>query len=570
MSGWRVGLFGWVMVTAAMGQSLPEAQWPMGWVLPAELAPDRKPTKGPPKADVLVWWPEGADKIRAFFLVPNNTDLKPMNESAALRAVAARHECAIVYLRYYPTGIESEKGEPPDLTRIPALLEFLVERTGRAEFRHAPWVAFGKSSRGKFPFRLAWWFPERTIATVVYHGETPTWPVAPSARLGAETILHLNVNGETEWGGTWFHHVRPALLNYRAQTRWLPHLAVAKDIGHGDYPDAHGGPGWGQEFAGQVTCRRVWEYIALFVDKALTLRLPRDRYPTDGPLTLRTVDEATGYVVDPFAVEECFAVPQLPLPVGADGLYVVGGNEEFAVSGFACVAPARDYQPPDGVPVVPLEPGKSPRQWLLTDSLKFAMARDPMLDLGELRTLRPKPGDEVTIDGHTLRFEPIAPHYVAAEGGIALHTGLRPPNSKITLLAFTVLEVPARTTVKVAAGFTAATRLQLVLNGVPVRHKQVIELAPGRYPLLVVLRMAANWGRIEPHFVAATETDIAKAKELQAEADRHAAAPPARRALRELIRPAAEVPAAARAKMFWLADRQLADAWVRLHTREGL
>ena len=50
------------------------------------------------------------------------------------------------------------------------------------------------------PFRLAWLFPERTIASVAYHCETPTWPVADYANLKGETVLQVSVNGEAERG----------------------------------------------------------------------------------------------------------------------------------------------------------------------------------------------------------------------------------------------------------------------------------------------------------------------------------------------------------------------------------
>ncbi len=189
-----------------------------------------------------------------------------------------------------------------------------------------------------------------------------------------------------------------------------------------------------------------------------------------------------------------------------------------------------------------------------------------MVELGELAALMPQVGDTVTIDGKTLKFAPIQPKQVGPNGGIALNTGLRPPNAKITLLAFTVLDVPEKMTVKVGAGFTAATRIQLVLNGVPVKHKQVLDLAPGKYPLLVVLRMTANWDRIEPNFAGAAADDIAKAKEMQIAAEKFAAAA---KTPRVLVRPASEVPEADRRKMFWVADKELADAWLRLHTREG-
>ena len=52
--------------------------------------------------------------------------------------------------------------------------------------------------------------------------------MALNAMLHERNVLHVSLNGETEWGGTWNRHVRPSLLNYRAQSSWLPHLAVAQ------------------------------------------------------------------------------------------------------------------------------------------------------------------------------------------------------------------------------------------------------------------------------------------------------------------------------------------------------
>jgi hypothetical protein len=178
----------------------------------------------------------------------------------------------------------------------------------------------------------------------------------------------------------------------------------------------------------------------------------------------------------------------------------------------------------------------------------------------------------VTIDGHSLTFTNMLPKYVGPNGGIALNTGLRPGrwDAKITLLAYTVLDVPERKLVKVAAGFTAATRVQLVLNGVPVRHQQVLDLSPGKYPLLFVLRMSAKWDRVEPAFGDVADNEVALAKKIQADADQYAAELAKMRAasagqMKPLIRKAGEVPEAERKKMFWLADKELADAWLKLH-----
>jgi hypothetical protein len=568
-----------MFASAALAQPAPPADppaslaelpfWPVGFRLPESMG-GAKPGKGPVGADVMVWVPEGAKQIRAMFIIPNNSDSKHVGEHPLVRQVAAKREMAIVYLRSFNTGIE-HRPTAPEKDCIAELLPLLVEKTGLAEFRHAPWITLGKSSRGEFPFRMAWLYPDRTIASISYHGETPTWPVPEWAKIKGQSILELNANGETEWGGTWYVHVRPSLLNYRAKTGWLPHQIIARGVGHGDYADGHGNPDMNKPVPPGVTSRLlVWDYIGLFIDKALQLRVPTDKYPTDGPLQLKQVDEESGYLVDPFAVEEMFRVPHLPLREGPNG-YVVGGADEPPVSGYAALSPLKDFAAAEGVPVVKYESGQSPREWLLSDSLKFAMQADPMIDLGPLAKLMPKPGDEVTIDGKTISFKPIIPKYVGKNGGVALNTGLRPSNAKITLLAYTVLELAQKQNVKVNAGFTAATRIQMVINGVPVKHKQVLELQPGRYPLLVVLRMTANWDRIEPSLSDAPDAEVAQARAMQVEAEKRAAEEAKLRAANPpspdtLIRKATDVPKEQRAKMFWIADRELADAWIKLHS----
>lgn len=540
--------------------------WPLGFKLADEVAPTNAPAKPSTKADILVWVPEGAKRIRGAFLIPNNSDSKEVSQHSPIRAVLAKHEIGIVFMRQYDTGIEHVAG-PGTPQRMQALMDWLARQTGIAEFRHAPWIVVGKSSRGEFPYRACWQFPDRVIASITYHGETPPWPLRPFAKLDGQSILHVNANGETEWGGTWYNHVRPALLNYRAQTGWLPHQIVARGVGHGDYADASGSAGWGKKFPGKIHCLDTWDYLALFLDKALGLRLPKDQYPTDGPLKLKQVDPSTGYLIDPFAVEAMFEVPRLPLHKTETG-YTLGGDQEPTVNGYAIIPPTKGLTPPEGVPIVKADPSlQGFKDWLVVDTLKFAMDADPMLALGEIEQLKPKPGDTVTIDGKTGTFQRITPGRVAPEGGLSLN-GL--PINK-TLLAYTILEVTEKTAFKLNAPFTAATRQQVVLNGVPVRHKQILQLDPGLYPLLVVIRMTVKWGRIGPWLEIAPETELTTAKQQQAEYE--ASRAEQTRLLKEgllkpelMIRKFSDVPETDRARMFWVADKEQADAWLKFHT----
>jgi len=548
--------------------------WPIYVKLPEELGGAPAPLPGKPfSVDLKVWIPEGAKRLRAVMLIPENTDSKHVAEHAPMRAAATKHEMGMIYMRNFKTGVEhwTDTTTPPDGKNILAMLVIVAKETGIKEFQYAPWVTFGKSSRGEFPFHTAWIFPKRVIASLTYHGETPTWPVPDWVKLDGETIMSVNANGEVEWGGTWFNHVRPSLLNYRSQKSWLSHQTVAKGVGHGDYVDGHGSEGWGKKFPGKVSTLQVWDYLAKFTDKALELRLPKDVYPTTGPITLNQVDETKGMVADPYAVEETFMVPHLPLRE-KDGLYVVGGGEEFPVTGFAKFAPLKDFAPGAGAPVVKLEPGKSPSEWLMTDVLKNTMQLDPMLDLGDYAKLMPKVGDTTKIDDTTVTFKPLPAKQVGPNGGISMN-GLKSKVGKVSLLAYTVLDVTEQQNVIVNAGFTAATRIQLVLNGVPIRHKQVLELAPGKYPLLIVLRMGASWGQIEPNLGKVPEDQIALAKKLQDAADIYAAEAAKLKAAgapkRVLFKKASEVTKEERSHMFWLPDQDMVDAWIKLHTPEA-
>jgi hypothetical protein len=281
--------------------------WPVGLQLPKELTVGWKRRERMyelPEAHVLVWTP--TRQIRAVLLIPNNTDSKIVGQHVAVREVARRQQIGIVYLRHFDGGVVERSDAPADAEEtFAAVLDLVAAKTGVAEYRHAPWITFGKSSRGRFPFRTTWWFPKRVIASVSYHGETPTWPMEDWSRVQDESVLHLAINGQNEWSGTWYRHVRPCMLNYHANTSWLTHQVVLYNVGHGDYADMHGSQGWGRPVPpDQISCLRVWDYIACYIDKAMDLRVPKDVYPTDGPTSLKQICRDSGYLIHPRAPEE--------------------------------------------------------------------------------------------------------------------------------------------------------------------------------------------------------------------------------------------------------------------------
>jgi hypothetical protein len=561
-------VFGSVLLSSpARSVAAEDTTWPVEFEYGACVRNNKQP-------DVLVWTPPGAKRLRALLIIIANTDSKHFGEHKAVRKVAARQEMGIVYLRCGEVIDDLSRRKPgKNKTIIQGILDAVAKTTGIVEFRHAPWIPFGKSSMGRFPFWMAWAYPDRTIAGISYHGETPTWPPADWSNLDSQSILYVNVNGETEWGGTWNRHVRPSLLNYRRWKNWLAHQVVVYDVSHGNYPDTHGSPGWGKRFPDRVTCIDVWDYLTLFVDKAIEARVPTDDYPTRGPVQLNRIDQSTGLLVDPFAIERLFELPRQPLASSPDG-YVVDPVGDEPSAGFAAVAPANQYRPTARVPVVPLEIGRSPSQWLITEGADFAMKADPMRSLGDMQSLRPQPGDKVKVDDSKLTFRQIDPKHVNRGGGINLRSGLQ-PNDKCTLLAYTVVDVPKKQQLKLNAPYTQNGRVQVVLSGVPIAHGQVVEVNKGLYSMLVVVRLRTKWQLLKVSLEAATseEVELAKkaAEELaQKEADPEEASQSQREDTIPLVQQAADVDDADRRHQFWIIDRELADAWLKLHDVKGI
>ncbi len=288
--------------------------WPVGFKWPKELVESWQDKRSlgllkAKEADVLAWTPPGAERIRAVLLIANNTDLVKIGEHKALRDMAVRREMGILYLRGFSGNIIEFIQEPAHAEEsFRVLLDLAAEKTGIAEFRHAPWVTLGKSSRGRFPFQSTWAYPDRVIASISYHGEVPTWPMAAWSKAGGEeSPLHLNIQGLTEWDGTWYRHVRPGLLNYHRHTRWLAHQLVIYGVDHGYYMDYFLYPNHGANLEKEHKFTRVtqvWDYISLFLDTAIELKVDTSAYPTEGLVPLKPVGREGGYLIHPRAPEE--------------------------------------------------------------------------------------------------------------------------------------------------------------------------------------------------------------------------------------------------------------------------
>lgn len=312
-----------------------DALWPWGFNLPKEVMDtlaDKRLNKRMKEGQILMWMPPEAKRVRGIFMFTNNSDQFKVAEHKAIREVITKHEMAIIFGNMF-SGQVIERVEPPvnaDLV-FTTMLEQIATETGIDDFRHAPFLTMGKSSRGRFPFRTTWWFPKRVIASISLHGETPTWPMPSWSKVDDESVLHVNINGLSEWDGTWYRHVRPSLLNYNSQTNWLAHQVVLYGIDHGYYADYYLYPNFGKPMPKNhkfIRVTDVWDYVATFIDTAMTLRLPEGAYPDGKPIELTPIDRGSGWLIHPRAPEELLGSKWFAFRKGDKGYQVIPWPDE--------------------------------------------------------------------------------------------------------------------------------------------------------------------------------------------------------------------------------------------------
>ena len=192
------------------------------------------------------------------------------------------------------------------------------------------------------------------------------------------------------------------------------------------------------------------------------------------------------------------------------------------------IPPDEGYKPGKGVPVVVLEPGKSPNEWLTTAPVNAIIEGDPLAELGGAEKCRPAPFDSFRFGGRKYEFGSLKPEFVPEGGGVILNIGkslqqghiktLPGPemikDGPLTLCLYTVLDNKEPRLVKVFAPYSLWGRQQFVLAGHNLAHEQVVKLQKGLYPLLIVLRVNARWNHLLTKLEAATPEDAQKSKTL--------------------------------------------------------
>ncbi len=181
------------------------------------------------------------------------------------------------------------------------------------------------------------------------------------------------------------------------------------------------------------------------------------------------------------------------------------------------LAPAEDYTPPKGVPVVTMEPGKSPTDWLITQPLRQVTPDDPRANFYGLENIRPEPGTQIKVGDFDLTFQIIKEErksnadFGGVKLGDLLEAGKR-SKEPLTMVFYSVLDVKEPGLYKVFNPSSRGNLAQMALNGKLLAPGQPVRLERGLYPLMAMIQFRIKWDETAPHLIAATEEDVAAFK----------------------------------------------------------
>ena len=250
------------------------------WSLPIEAG---APVDSPASPRAFLWIPPACQRVRAIVVGQNNMIEPGILEHPEFRAALAQLGIAEVYLAPGFNNWQDAAGNEAAKDHFSALLKQLAGVSGYGELEFAPVIPIGHSAMASFPWNFAAWNPERTLAILSVHGDSPQTDRVGNGRPNVDWgtrsidgIPGLMVVGEYEW---WEDRIVSA-VTFRARHPYAP-LALLCDVGHGhfDYSD------------------ELVRYLALFIRKAAAQRLPSDA-PTNQPVKLKPLDARDGWLMD--------------------------------------------------------------------------------------------------------------------------------------------------------------------------------------------------------------------------------------------------------------------------------
>lgn len=250
-------------------------------------------TGGHPRA--FLWIPPDCLQVRAVVVGQHNMSEESILEHPHFRKALSALGIAEIWIT---PGIDqvwdASRGTP---ALFQDLMDRLADASGYTELKHAPVVPIGHSAMATYPWNFAISHPERTLAVLSIHGDSPRTHLTGYGRANLdwgnrtiEGIPGLIVMGEYEW---WEDRLFTA-FDYRREHPDAP-LSLLADAGRGHFDHSDG----------------LVDYLALFIKKAARHRLPDDM-PPDRPAQLIPVRAKDGWLADRWRKDQLPQAPSAP------------------------------------------------------------------------------------------------------------------------------------------------------------------------------------------------------------------------------------------------------------------
>ncbi len=269
-----------VSLALALAVALLAATWPTN-VLAADAAPaqpaqvphkyashDYKETAEAMLKEVRLVIPEGLTTVRGILVVTNGAggDTRHWYTGAWYSEFLHLHDFAFLGAKGFTSHVES-------LQVMQHALAQIAKDTGHPELVNVPYVTTGFSAGGGFASRLLVEVPDRVIACVPVSSRLNFTGTTPSpANLATPACI---ISGELEKGLPAM--VEPVLEAYRPKGALFAWMTVQ---------------GGGHTKSDQ-------DILAIaFLDACVRLRYPADADVRQGPVKLKTLDPATGWIAD--------------------------------------------------------------------------------------------------------------------------------------------------------------------------------------------------------------------------------------------------------------------------------
>lgn len=228
-----------------------------------------------------LWIPENCKQVRAVIVGQHNMTEETIFEHPEFRKNMGKLGIAEIWIT---PGIDQRWDVTKGTQQIfETMMKNLSEISGYTELEFAPVIPIGHSAMATYPWNFAAWNPERTLAVLSIHGDSPRTHLTGygSANLDwgnhtIEGIPSLMVMGEDEW---WEDRLITS-FDYRREYPNAP-LSFLADAGHGHFDISD----------------ELIDYLSLFLKKAVQYRLP-SHFPSNTPVLLIPVEAKNGWLAD--------------------------------------------------------------------------------------------------------------------------------------------------------------------------------------------------------------------------------------------------------------------------------